>query len=345
MRTLVLSFLTILFVASSGCLQEKTKSDSEFPVLKGPYLGQKLPREIPEIFAPGIISNGLPNRDVAMSPDGKEMFFGLHTSDFSYSTILIAKQIDGIWTQPEAAPFATDPRYSFLEPSLSWDGKKLFFLSSMPKDDTENPADEDIWVVEKEDGEWGKPYNLGEPVNSDGSEYYPSLTKDGTIYFTRAAKGERINYIYRSRLVDGKYTAPEKLPEQVNCGTNRFNAYVAPDESYLVVPAIGVKGGYGGVDYYIVFRKKDDSWHEPVNMGPKINSPTGTGWSFYVSLDKKYLFFMAAKGLPIEKQPKSLSLDFFLSLSSIPQNGNSDIYWMESKIIEELRPDKSKIQH
>jgi hypothetical protein len=166
------------------------------------------------------------------------------------------------------------------------------------------------------------------------------LTDDGSIYFTRAEKGQRINFIYRSRLVDGTYTTPEKLPEQVNCGTNRFNAYVAPDESYMVVPALGVKGGFGGVDYYIVFRNEDDSWQEPINMGAKINSATGSEWSFYVSPDKKYAFFMATKVLPKEKQPALLSRDFFLNLSSMPENGLPDIYWVDAKLIETLRPKK-----
>lgn len=340
MRTKTLLLWTLLTVVSIGFSQETSKGNSDFPVLKGPYLGQKQPEDTPEIFAPRIISNGLPNRDVAISADGKEMYFGMHTPDFKYSTIIVTRQIDGVWTSPEVASFATDPRYVYLEPALSVDSKKLFFLSSMPKDSTDNPGDEDIWVVERTDDKWGKPYNLGEPVNSPGQEYYPSLTENGTIYFTRANPGERIHYIYRSRLVDGKYAAPEKLPEQVNCGSNRFNAYIAPDESYLVVSAVGMADGMGGVDYYIVFRNDDDTWEEPMNMGPKINASTGGEWSFYVSPDKKFIFYMATKELPEEKQPKLLSMDFFQSLTSIPQNGNSDIYWIDAKIIEELRSKK-----
>ncbi len=47
----------------------------DFPVLKGPYLGQKPPGETPELFAPGIITTGMFTRDVAMTPDGKYLFF------------------------------------------------------------------------------------------------------------------------------------------------------------------------------------------------------------------------------------------------------------------------------
>jgi hypothetical protein len=221
-------------------------------------------------------------------------------------------------------------------------GKKMYFLSNRPKDGTENPADEDIWVVDREGDSWGEPYNLGAPVNSDGNEFFPSLTKDGTLYFTRVEKGGRVNAIYRSRLVNGKYIEAEKLPEQVNCGVNRFNAFIAPDESYIVVPALGVKGALGGVDYYIVFRNADDTWSEPINMGPKINSAVGSEWSFYVSPDGKCIFYMASKILPENKQPKKLTHEFFKQLHNSPENGSADIYWMNSTIIEELRAKAGK---
>ena len=42
----------------------------------------------------------------------------------------------------------------------------------------------------------------------------------------------------------------ELLPEQVNCGANRFNAFVSPDESFVIVPAAGMEDAYDGVDYY-----------------------------------------------------------------------------------------------
>jgi hypothetical protein len=336
MKISSLTLMAIFLIAGSLFSQESNKS--EFPVLSGPYLGQDLPGLTAELFAPGIISDGLTNRDVAISPDGKEMYFGLHTADFSYSTIIVTKEVKGVWTKPEVVTFASDPRYIYLEPAFSSDGQTMYFLSNMPKDSTENPADEDIWVVDRKDDGWGKPYNLGEPINTDGSEFFPSLTNDGTMYFTRAEAGERVNFIYRSKLVNGTYQTPEKLPAQVNCGINRFNAYIAPDESFMVIPVLGMEDALGGVDYYIVFRNEDDTWEEPINMGPQINSATGAEWSLSLSPDQKYMFYMATKGLPDDKKPKSLSVDFFQSLLSIPQNGSADIYWIDAKIIDELRP-------
>ena len=66
------------------------------------------------------------------------------------------------------------------------------------------------------------------------------------------------------------------LGPEVNCGSNRFNVFVAADESFAIVPALGREDGLGGVDYYVVFRSEDDTWSEPVNMGGR-DQPSG--WS------------------------------------------------------------------
>ncbi len=333
MKIIKFTCSALLFFLLINCSKQES-----FPVLKGPYMGQVPPGIEPELFAPGIISNGMANRDVAISPDGKEMYFGIHTPDFSYSSILVTKEINGIWTKPEVLPFATNPKYMHLEPALSKDGNKLFFLSTMPNDGTNKPSDEDIWCVDRTEDGWGEPYNLGEPVNSKGHEFFPSLTDDNTIYFTRRDPGQREEFIYRSKFNNGKYETAEKLPKQVNCGKNRFNAFVAPDESYVIVPVVGMEDGLGGVDYYIVFRNKDDTWNEPINMGSKINSPTGANWSMYVTHNQEYIFYMATKELPEENLPETINYDFFSNLKDSPLNGNPDIFWVDAKIIEKLRP-------
>ena len=46
----------------------------------------------------------------------------------------------------------------------------------------------------------------------------------------------------RSRFVDGAYAEPELLGPEVNCGSNRFNVFVAPDESFAIVPDVGHYG-------------------------------------------------------------------------------------------------------
>lgn len=182
-----------------------TPADSGFPRLTGPYLGQEAPGAEPVLFAPGIVSTGMYTRDVAMSPDGSEIYFGVLLGRFS--VILETRLEDGVWTGPEVAPFSRDARFFNLEPAISPDGKRFMFLSTRVEGDREpGPAEirswanQDIWVMDREGDHWGEPYNLGPPVNTGAAEFFPSLTRDGTLYFTRGSDDGRESTIWRSRL-------------------------------------------------------------------------------------------------------------------------------------------------
>ena len=231
-------------------------------------------------------------------------------------------------------PFSGGPGVADFEPAFSPDGSKLYFLSSRPDGD-EPVGDQDIWYVERAEGGWGEPQNLGEPVNTDGGEYFPSITNDGTLYFTRNEKGKRLNQIFRSRWVDGSFDEPELLPLQVNCGTNRYNAFIAPDESYIIVPAVGMPDTYDGVDYYIVFRDENDNWSEPVNMGAMVNQDNAAGYSPYVSPDGEQFFFMATRTKEIEQA--NWNYENLKTLYNSPGNGKADIYWMDAGFIRGLQ--------
>ena len=309
--------------------------ESAFPVLTGDYFGQTPPGAEPELFAPGLVCSGLLDRDVTMTPDGDELYFCMTAAGYKYATILFTKRVDGVWTEPAVAPFADNPAWMNIEPAISPDGARFFFLSNRPDGD-EQAGDSDIWVMDREGDAWGEPYNLGAPINSDAQEFYPSPTADGTLYFTRSEPGTRIHYILRSRLVDGVYQEPERLPSQVNCGRNRFNAFVAPDESYVIVPTAGLADTRGGVDYYITFRSEDDAWTEPLNMGDRVNSSDGSEWSASVSPAGRVLFFMSARQPDLEPDAP-LDYGRLLDMQSRPQNGNADIYWMSADVIGELR--------
>lgn len=323
---------------SSNCCDDPgCEAASNFPELRGPYLGQEPPGLEPRIFAPGIVSTGLATRDIAMTPDGTELYFSVTLG--GRSMIMETRQHNGVWTEPAVAPFSG--RFLDIEPTISPDGKRFFFLSTRPQAGQEEKPGwvyQDIWVMDREGDAWGEPYNLGPPVNSDAPEYFPSVTTDGTMYFTREGK-DRVSATWRSRLVDGAYTDPEMLGPEVNCGRDRFNVFVAPDETFAIVPNVGREDSLGGVDYYVVFRSDDDTWFEPVNMGPAINQPEGREWSASLSPDGEYLFFMSSRAYGETDIPlTSKSITDLVGLSTQPGWGSSDIWWVSAEVIEQLRP-------
>jgi Tol biopolymer transport system component len=296
-RTLLAGMLlSLTFIFSSHAQQ------NDFPVLKGPYLGQKPPGELPELFMPGIISNCDLHSSVYFSPDGKEVYFSkLKESNIWY--IVFMREKNGQWTQPQSL-------CKGLTPFLSPDGKTLLFSTQ----------DWDLWKMEKSTAGWSEPINLGTVINFARRQDGPSVTRDGTLYYCTAyqnAKG-----IVRSTFKDGCYTEPQALESAVNSNHNEGFPFIAPDESYIIFSSFR-HGSYGQGDLYISFRNNNGTWTEARNLGPKINSEAKDRFPC-VSPDGKYLFFNSNRVSGLNAKPIA--------------DGPGNIYWVDAKIIEELTP-------
>ena len=322
-------------------------SNSDFPALSGPYLGQTPPGSEPQLFAPGIVSTGMYERDVAMTPDGSELYFCVVVGD--YSVIMQTRLADGRWTRPEVAPFSGDPVIMDLEPHISPDGRKFFFVSNRPADGGPQPPDRvgswaqaDIWVMDRVGDGWGEPRRLGGPVNSDAPEFFPSITADGTLYFTREG-ADRANHLYRARPSGDGWGEPERLPQAVNATDQQYNGFIAPDESYLIFGSFGRADSRGGSDYYVAFRTPDDRWSAAVNLGDVVNQAQGAEWSGMVSRDGQYFFFMSTRTPPVEPPPTRLTAAYLATVHAGPQSGNPDIYWVDVAFLQRLRPDALQV--
>jgi len=133
---------------------------------------------------------------VTFSNDGNTLFFardGLSEGQYEKSKnnkfkvgqqgLYKATKVDGKWTQVEALPF-NSVSYSVTCPSLSKDGKTLYFASNMPG----GLGESDIWKVTIDANGYGKPQNLGAKINSAGKENFPFITEDNILYFASTGK-------------------------------------------------------------------------------------------------------------------------------------------------------------
>ena len=143
----------------------------------------------------------------------------------------------------------------------------------------------------------------------------------GIMRLSASAKGTYVfddyknkNAIRISTLEEGKRQTPKKMNQMINMGNLTAHPFIATDESYLIWDSER-EGGYGASDLYISFRQKDASWGPAINMGDKINSESGDTYAS-VTPDSKYILFNR----------------------KIDNSGNTDIYWIDAKIIETLRP-------
>lgn len=353
---IAIAIVCVAAVTSGSCVQKEPapqKHTSNSTGLKGDYLGQTPPGSTPQLFAPGIVSTGLYERDITMTPDGNEIYFGVITAEDV--TIAVTKRVNGVWTKPEIAPYCSDPAILNLEPHVTPDGKQFLFLSTRPKEGQEKKqgwAYQDIWAMDRKGDTWSEPYNLGSPadkdtpVNTDAPEYYPSTTKDGTLYFTRdvTENGKSRSLIHRSQglaMVHSQnifYGAPEILPPQVNAGDHQFNAFVDPDERYLIFCLANYKDNIGPCDYYVAFRSEEGVWTGPINMGEPINTPGNSVGSPYVSPDGRYFFFASTRQRQAGGAETARTYETIQKMATEPQNGNSDVYWIDASFIEALRP-------
>jgi Tol biopolymer transport system component len=299
--------------------------------LRGPYFGLKAPGSIPEIFEPKIVSTGLDELNSIFSPDGHEFYFCIRNYSGAVA-IFQMKMIDEKWIPPTLLPFAS--RYGDIDVTLSPDAKKLLFSSRRPIPGSNEPnEDYDFWMVEREGETWGEPVYLGEDINSDRDDFYPMMTNNGTIYFSSQREGVGTNNIYQSRLINGKYSRAVKLDDNINTEYREFDPYISPDEQMLIFTS-NRPGGFGSGDLYISFRNENGDWAKAKNLGDKINTQ-GSEYCPMISPDGKYLFFTGARRTTRKFPDKPFTYEDFKKYHNSPENGLSNIYWVDTKIIKE----------
>ncbi|MGX7668704.1 OmpA family protein [Flavobacterium pedocola] len=133
---------------------------------------------------------------ITISNDGTTMFFARdghsegqfqknknNNTKIGQQGLYKATKVGGKWSQIEALPF-NSTSYSVTNPSLSNDGKTLYFASNMPGGFGES----DIWKVAVDGNSYGKPENMGAAVNTPGKENFPFITEDNVLYFASSGK-------------------------------------------------------------------------------------------------------------------------------------------------------------
>lgn len=111
-----------------------------------------------------------------------------------------------------------DDSISVGHPSISDDGNTLYFVSRMEGGYGEN----DIWMIQKKGGKWGKPKNLGPDINTKGNEVYPYIRKNGVLYFSSDYHlGMGGLDIFKAQKIDGKWDV-ENMKYPINSYSDDF---------------------------------------------------------------------------------------------------------------------------
>ncbi|WOD44003.1 TolB family protein [Hwangdonia lutea] len=272
-------------------------------------------------------------RDIAMAPNGNEIMFSVQSVMGNTSAIVTVTKENGTWSAPKIASFSG--QFFDLEPFFSHDGLKLYFVSTRPIDASSNkPKDFDIWVVERQDltSNWSRPKNMGSPINTEHGEFYPSIAKNGNFYFTRDnPELKRKDDIYVSKNINGDLTEPQVLPNTINSEGYEYNAFIAPDESYLIFGGYHRKDGLGSGDLYISYHT-NEGWTKAKNLGESINSQK-MDYCPFVDAKTNTLYFTSKMDNSKTNFEKPLTINELLTEFNKYDNGLSRLYKVN---IEEL---------
>jgi len=327
----------VLVFAIAGLSYGQVEQE-DFPILKGPYLGQNPPGLCAEMFAPEIISTGLhDDAGPAFNRSGTEIFFRI--AGKPYGIIGNMKEIDGKWTKPDLAAFSG--RYPDGFTVFSHDGKRVFFGSRRPESDIGAPPEtNDIWAVDVTENGYGTPYKLGPPINTpDADEYLTSIAANGNLYFNKRVNinGKPTFETYMSEYIDCNYTTPQKVDLPLDPNFMSFGGSVDPDERYMIVFVRGKDNGFGSDDLYVSFHLEDGSWGELINLGSEVNSPSSDGWNC-ITQDGKYLFFVSWRYDGESYSETMPTYDEIIAKKKGHTYGwGADIYWVSTEVVERLK--------
>jgi outer membrane protein OmpA-like peptidoglycan-associated protein/tetratricopeptide (TPR) repeat protein len=175
-----------------------------------------------------------------LSSNGRYMYFtacdrqaGLGSCDLYYSVYN-----DGKWSEPSNLKWPVNTTSWESQPSVTSDGRVLFFSSSRPG----GSGGKDLWYTVLNDKNiWKTPVNMGSVINTPGDEMSPFIHFDGkTLYFAsdgRVGMGGFDLYITRMNS-DSSWSEPKNLGYPINT----YN-----DEMGLIIESGGQKAYFSSI--------------------------------------------------------------------------------------------------
>lgn len=153
-------------------------------------------------------------------------------------------KLKNVWQKPEQVK-SINSKNSDNHISLTSDG----LIAIIASDRTGGLGGFDLYMSKRSsDDTWSKPTNLGEELNSTTDDAFPTLTKEGNLYFSSRNLSARNDYnIFKSRFVKNKFEKPVLLPFPINSDKDENGAVVYGDN---VIVSSNRLGGCGGFDLY-----------------------------------------------------------------------------------------------
>jgi WD40-like Beta Propeller Repeat/SPOR domain len=131
------------------------------------------------------------------------------------------------WENIVELPF-NNKEYDFTHPSVSPDGRRLYFASNRPG----GFGGMDLYVVTLIDNKWSEPVNLGPKINTPKDEVFPFIHEDGKVFYSSNGRAKNVGGldIYFTAKTDTGWLMPHLLPEPINSRSDDFGLILSPDK-------------------------------------------------------------------------------------------------------------------
>ena len=267
-KVLVIILAYLVQSTLTFCQTEK----NDFPVLKGPYLGQNPPGKKAELFAPQIINFETHDSPI-ITQDESEIFIP------TFEGVKYYKMVDGVWSSPAYLPFNVPANFNGMH--LSPTGNKLYFLLY-------EDGDENFYVSEKNRNKWSSLRSMGDAVNEFNTHWQFSTALNENFYYSSEAT-------IMVSVFDGEKHL-KAVPVKFENGENMQGGtpFIAPDESYLIY-STGDSERHKMADLHISYKFKNKKWSMPINLGSSINDKESVDLCPVITPGGKYLFFVSRR--------------------------------------------------
>lgn len=246
---------------------------------------------------------------VSLSSDGQYIFYTACNKQGGFGSCdIYLSRLDGdAWTNPTNLGYPVNSSSWESQPSVSFDGKTVYFSSSRPG----GFGKSDIWSTTYKNGKWAVPVNLGPEINTSGDEQSPFIAKDDeTLYFNSDGHpGMGRVDLFVAKKTDGRWSNTQNLGYPINTDL---------DETCIVIASNGVDAymaregsdSYGGLDLY--------SFEMPEKIRPiKTGYISGTSYdavSFKKLGAKLELIELSSGKTIVESYSNKLTGKFLLNL-------------------------------
>ncbi len=218
---------------------------------------------------------------------------GISQSETPYTLDIASVAQDVALPPAENLGPLVNSRADDMLPLVSPDGTTLYFARKRHPENVGEEKRDDIWFSSLQaDGSWGPAQHLDAPLNNEFHNYVAWVSPDGNTLllandYSNPGIGQRVSVSQRT---GNQWSFPQTLAVNDMYNRNEFSCYHMNTEGNVLLLAIERGDTKGDMDIYVSFKRPNNAWTKPMNIGSDVNT-AGTEGSIFLAADNRTIYF------------------------------------------------------